>query len=185
MTDPSRRPEITQVEAPAFEAIFRNELSYVWHTLRRLGVAERDLDDLGQEVFVTVGRLLPEYDATRPLRPWLFGIAFRYAQRYREKASHRLEDLESSPSHPAPTAESPIEAELEQRDAQRLVLDALTRLTLAQRGVFVMAEIDGYTAPEIASALDLPLNTVYSRLRTARQEFSSAVRRIARDRTSP
>jgi RNA polymerase sigma-70 factor, ECF subfamily len=185
MTDPRWTPEITQVEAPAFEAIFRNELSYVWHTLRRLGVAERDLDDLGQEVFVTVGRLLPEYDPTRPLRPWLFGIAFRYAQRYREKAHRRLEELESSPGHAAPTPESPIEAELEQREAQRLVLDGLDRLTLAQRGVFVMAELDGYTAPEIAGALELPLNTVYSRLRTARQEFTTAVRRLARERTSP
>jgi RNA polymerase sigma-70 factor, ECF subfamily len=51
--------------------------------------------------------------------------------------------------------------------------------------VFVMAELDGYTAPEIAGALELPLNTVYSRLRTARQEFTTAVRRLARERTSP
>ena len=44
----------------------------------------------------------------------------------------------------------------------------------------VMAELDGATAPEIAEALGIPLNTAYSRLRVARQRFADAARRLRR-----
>jgi RNA polymerase sigma-70 factor (ECF subfamily) len=51
-------------------------------------------------------------------------------------------------------------------------------IELPKRAVFVMTEIDGATTPEIAEALAIPLNTAYSRLRLAREEFAAAVQRI-------
>src|SRR5262249_9412222 len=64
------------------------------------------------------------------------------------------------------------------RERQRLVLAAIESIDLAKRAVFVMAEIDGHTMPEIATALGIPLNTAYSRLRLARGEFADAARRL-------
>ncbi len=65
-------------------------------------------------------------------------------------------------------------------DAERraLVLSALDRMPLERRAVFVMHEIDEHSIPDVARALDLPLNTAYSRLRIAREEFAAAVRRL-------
>ena len=89
MTDPGSPSQIPGVEEREFRTIFEQELSYVWHTLRRLGVRGDDVRDQAQEVFMIVHRLLPEFDRTRPLRPWLFGIAFRVASAYRDKARYR------------------------------------------------------------------------------------------------
>ena len=59
--------------------IFETELDYVWRSLRRLGVRERDVDDVTHDAFIVVYRTLDQYDPSRPLRPWLFGIASRHA----------------------------------------------------------------------------------------------------------
>src|SRR5690349_23546888 len=85
---------------PEFPAVFREHLGYVWHALRRLGVRERDLEDVTHDVFLAVFRKLEQYDPARPLRPWLFGFAFRVASDYRERARHRWEvagDLDATP----------------------------------------------------------------------------------------
>ena len=75
----------------AFRTLFQTHFSYVFHTLRRLGVAARDLPDVTHDVFVTAYRRFCEYDPSRPLRPWLFGIALRLAADHRRLARHRRE----------------------------------------------------------------------------------------------
>lgn len=164
-------------EAPGFRAIFEAELSYVLHTLCRLGVRRADLEDLAHEVFVTVHRLLPEYDPARPLRPWLFGIAFRVASDYRRRARFSREvprEQEREVASEAPGADDQMAAE----QARRLVIEALQELDLDRRAVVVMHDIDGAPVPEIADALSIPLNTAYSRLRLGRAQLRAAVRRI-------
>jgi RNA polymerase sigma-70 factor (ECF subfamily) len=167
---------VVATERPSFRAVFDAEHGYVWNTLRRLGVREADLKDQCQEVFIVTSALLPDYDPSRPLRPWLFGIAYRIALRYRALARHRRESFDEVPDRAdsAPRADEQVEA------AQRraLVLEAIASIELPKRAVFVMTEIDGATTPEIAEALAIPLNTAYSRLRLAREEFAAAVQRI-------
>jgi RNA polymerase sigma-70 factor, ECF subfamily len=166
------------IERPAFRAIFEREYAYVSHTLRRLGVAERDLEDLAHDVFVAVYRSLDDYDPSRPLRPWLFGTAFRIASDYRRLARHRLEmlDVATEAVDDAP----PVDHRIAEIEAQQLVLDALATLDLERRAVLVMHDLDGHTMPEIAEAMSVPLNTAYSRLRLAREQFKGAVRRLRR-----
>ncbi|MBK8170570.1 MAG: RNA polymerase sigma factor [Sandaracinaceae bacterium] len=166
----------------SFEALFESEFSYVCRTLRRLGVKEADLDDLAQEVFITVHRHLHEYDSSRPLKPWLFSFAFGTAANYRRLARHRAEKHEDSDVH-ASTAPGPAQ-QLENAQARDLVLRALSTLDEDRAAVFVMHELDGFAAPDIAESLSIPLNTVYSRLRVARDEFTTAVRRLQKGERS-
>ena len=70
-------------------AVFHAECDYVARTLRRLGIREADLEDLTHDVFVTFHRKLHQYDPSRPVRPWLFGIAFRLASEHRRRAVRR------------------------------------------------------------------------------------------------
>jgi RNA polymerase sigma-70 factor (ECF subfamily) len=64
------------------------------------------------------------------------------------------------------------------RTQERRVLDSiLLSMDVDLRTVLVMHELFGHTAPEIAAALAIPMNTVYSRLRLARGDFDSRVRR--------
>lgn len=53
----------------------------------------------------------------------------------------------------------------------------LAELDPKQAEVFYLAEVEGLTAPEIAAALEIKLNTVYARLRLSRERFERALRR--------
>ncbi len=161
----STKPRVPIDSLSRFEHVYDEHVSYVWNSLRRLGVPSRDVEDVVQDTFVIVHRKLVEFDPKRPLRPWLFGIAYRMALAYRRRAVQREVPTES------PTCSSAgddFEGEVTMRErAYRL----LQRLPPERQAVLIMHELDEMTAQEIAEALSIPLNTVYSRLRVARQEF--------------
>jgi RNA polymerase sigma-70 factor (ECF subfamily) len=159
-----------------FAAIFKEHFEYVWHSLRRLGVRERDLEDVVHDVFVAVHRRLDAYDPARPLRPWLFAFACRVAADYRRQARHRvaLVDDPEALRDPAP----PVDEQANALQDLRRVARALDALDLDRRAVFVLHEIDGVPISEVARALRIPPNTAYSRLRLAREDFMSAIRRM-------
>ena len=161
---------------PSFRSIYEAEFDYVWQSLRRLGVRPSDVEDVAHDVFVTVHRKLSDYDPFRPIRPWLFGIAFRIASDYRRTSRFQREVFDSEPERedPGPIAD----AQLATREAHRLVMAALDTINLDQRAVFILHELDGQTIPEVAEALGEPLNTIYSRLRLARKAFAAAATRL-------
>ena len=173
---PLSEPSPPPVAERDFRTIFEGECTYVWNALRRLGVYERDLEDVMHDVFVTVYRRLADYDPTRPIRPWLFGIAFRVASDYRRLARHRREVVGDAFDHPDPGPSA--HDHYATMEARKLVMEALEVLDWDRRAVFVMHELDGHAMPEIAAALSVPLNTAYSRLRLAREQFAGAVKRI-------
>ena len=165
----------TQDVAARFEEIFDAELPYVWTSLRRLGVLPRDLEDVAHELFLQVLHHLPTADTSRPMRPWLFAFAVRFASDYRRLARHKtdlLGDVEPAGVSPSP------EGSLMQVERERLVLRALEQVEPDRRAVFVLHELDEIPMSEIAPALGFPINTGFSRLRVAREEFTAAIRRL-------
>ena len=157
--------------------IYRNECSYVWNSLRRLGVSDRDLEDLVHDTFLVVNRRLGDFDSSRPLRPWLYGIAMRVAADARKSARNRREELSAEPPEPEGEQRGP-EDEASAQQNRQLVAEALDRLDFKNRAIFVMHDINEHTLAEASAALDTPIATLYSRLKVAREQFASAVRRI-------
>jgi RNA polymerase sigma-70 factor (ECF subfamily) len=155
--------------------LFELESPYVLRTLRRLGVTERDVEDMAHEVFVAVHRELPKYDRTRPIRPWLFAFCFRIASHHRRK--HRRETVQDVAGDVTDPSEAP-DALLDRERKRRLVLLALDEIELDRRAVFVLHELDGFTCEAVADSLEIPIGTVYSRLRRAREDFSAKMRRL-------
>jgi RNA polymerase sigma-70 factor (ECF subfamily) len=172
---PRQPPNEGDPGASAFDELYKAEFPYVWRTLRRLGVAPADIEDLVHDLFVVVHRRLEDYDRRRPIRPWLFGIAFRLASENRRRARNRHEVPTSSVDPPAkaPTADAMIESD----ERRRLVLGCLQVLSLDQRAVLILVDIDGEAPADVAASLKIPIPTVYSRLRVARGKFAAAVRR--------
>lgn len=173
-----------KAETLSLETVFRAHGAFVANTLRRFGVSQSDVSDQLQEVFLVVHGLRSDYDPARPLRPWLFGITYRVAARYRQKKGRGIVadlELDDRAEDPTPLAD----VRMESKEAQALVLEALERIELSRRAVFIMVEIDGEPIPEIAAALQIPLNTAYSRLRLAREDFARAVRRLLSARGGP
>lgn len=163
---------------PTFRRLYERHFDHVWHTLRRFGVAERELEDAAHDVFVVVHRKLGAYDPARSARAWLTGIAWRVAADTRRRVHNRRETLDARAGLDHPAALPSPDDLLAAREARDLVELALAELPLDQRAVLMLCDLDGATGPEAAAALDLPLNTVYSRLRTARARFGAAVRRL-------
>ena len=171
---PSFRAAIVTDDRSCFEA-FQREFGYLCRTLRRLGVGPDDLEDDVHEVFLVLNRKWADYDASRPLKPWLFGFAFRIASHYRRRARREIACLDADTlSHGGEGPDSLLDKERK----RKLVLDALDGIELSRRAVFVLHELDGVTCERIAQTLEIPVGTVYSRLRLARADFASAVRRL-------
>jgi RNA polymerase sigma-70 factor, ECF subfamily len=168
---------------PDLATLYAAEVAYVWESLRRLGAREADLEDLTHDVFLAVSRHLAEFDPSRPVRPWLFGFAFRVASEHRRRAHARHEILAAAPDRPdgGASAEDRVAA----TEARRLVLAALEPLSLDARAVLVLHDLDGQSIPDIAAALDERPNTLYSRLRLARQQFVAEVRRLREQGARP
>jgi RNA polymerase sigma-70 factor, ECF subfamily len=163
--------------AEACLGAFQKELDYVYRTLRRLGTAPSEVDDLAQEVFLALRRSWDEYDAGRPLRPYLFGIAFRIASAHERK---RRREVAFGTVEVDDTGPGPDEA-LQTKQARALLLAALERIPLPRRAVLVMHDLDDIPVRRVASVLSIPLFTVYSRLRKARRELERAVARLMKE----
>jgi len=158
-------PVFTPLDGAGFQRLFRAEFRYVWTSLRRLGVPPRDIEDVAHEMFLEVHRQLVRYDPRRPARPWLFAFALRFAADYRKQARVRREGFGEAPEmlDPSPGADARV---------------ALEAVELERRAVFILFELDEVPMADIATSLGLPVNTAYSRLRLARDEFAAAARRI-------
>lgn len=164
-----------RVECPAaqtadFEQVFVELAPYVLRVLPRMGIASSDVEDVAQDVFLTVHRALPDFEGRSSVRTWVYGICIRVASNYRQRAHRRHEQLMAAPEEQATHADTRTPAR--EFEAQRTLaaLDAaLSRLSDVQRAVFVLHEIEQLAVSEIAAALACPKFTVYARLYAARR----------------
>lgn len=179
MSEAAKHPQASNGTGIRFQDMYETEASYVWNCLRRLGVQSRDLEDLVHDVFVIANRRMPDFDQSRPLRPWLYGIGLRVASDYRKSARNRREVLSATPPEPETRPTRPDE-ELSAGQSRELVMQALDALEFKNRVIFVMHDINEHTMAEAAQELEIPMATLYSRLKVARQQFAAAVQRIQR-----
>lgn len=164
-------------------AVYRTHHDLVWRSLRALGVDATMADDATQDVFMVVHRRLRDYDGTTPVRRWVLGIARNVALKYRERSfrsASRVRPLDGE-DDPAPTpltvVDDPAEDVIARREAAAVVERFVERLDRDKRAVFMLCEIEGFSAPEVSATLGIKLNTVYSRLRVAREKFEQAIAR--------
>jgi len=175
------RPVRAPSPAPTAESscldAFDSELSYLFQTLQRMGAAPREIEDLVQEVFVVLHRNWPTLDTSRPLRPYLFAVAFRivaaHRRRHARETPHAV--LETEDSAPSP------ESSLRSKESTALLLAALDRVPLPRRAVLIMHDLDEVPVAEVAERLSITRFGTYARLRKARKELASAVRRLSKE----
>lgn len=161
-----------------FEDLYDRHFDFVWSTLRRLGVPPADLPDVSQEVFVAVHRRLAEFEPRAKLTTWLFTICLHAARDRKRRAHVRHEVADGQTLDGLVARGEDADRLLERRDDHALFQLVLDGLSDEQRTVFVMYELSELTGEEIATILELPLGTVYSRLRQAREAFRRGVPRV-------
>lgn len=170
-------------ERDAFETVYREHFRFVWRSLRRLGVPESDVADAAQDVFLVVHRRLDEFEGRSKVTTWLYGICFNVARDRKKLAHNRRRSDDETPLDEAADETVDIAAEAERRQGMRLLESLLDALPLDQRAVFTLFELDGLGGDAIAEMLEIPVGTVHSRLRLAREAFERNLKRFqARDR---
>jgi RNA polymerase sigma-70 factor (ECF subfamily) len=172
------------VDQGDFAAIYREYFPLVWRMGRRLGVAESALDDVCQDVFVVVHRRLGDFEGRSSLKSWIYGILHNVALVHRRKSSRKgaTEHPSLEPDELRSSSATPADAALRQERAN-LAQSILDELDEDKRIVLILVELEGMSAPDVATALGLNVNTVSARLRAARKEFAQAVaRHRARER---
>lgn len=165
-----------------FEDVYHEHFAFVWRSLRRVGVPESSLDDAAQDVFMVVLRRLSELDGPRLVKPWLSAIVMRVAADHRRRIRRR--DGPTRSESEGPPLDSLVDKRepspqqcMESNDQLRLLHRVLDELDWNKRQVFVLAELEQMSCPDIATSLGIGINTVYSRLRAARKDFNHALAR--------
>jgi len=92
LVSPAARPIV-------FAELYRTHFAYVWKSARRLGVQPADLDDVVQETFLNVHRLLDTYEAKGTEHGWLFAVLFRVVQRHRRTHAKEIIVFQTSSLH--------------------------------------------------------------------------------------
>jgi RNA polymerase sigma-70 factor, ECF subfamily len=149
------------------DATYREHADFVYRVACQLGVDATHVEDVVHDVFLVVHRRMAEYDG-RSMRSWLYGITRRvvlHHHRGRRRAQTRTQLA------PVPASAPDPEERTAAHEAVAIVESFVASLDEDQRTVFVLVELEGTPMPEIARALGVNLNTLYSRLRLARRRF--------------
>ncbi len=162
--------------------IYEAYFPVVWRTLRRLGLSETQAEDGAQDVFLVVHRRLGDFEGRSTMSTWLIGIALRVAQQHRRKGA-RSSLEEPSVFERLPSAGRGPEADVDAVRARETLYRLLGELKEPLRDAFVLLELEELSGREAAELLGISENTVYSRLRLARERLRTALRAEQRKET--
>ena len=162
-------------EVIAYPVLYRRFLPRTLRWLRLYGVSKRHREDVAQEVWIRVLRTIADYDGARPFAPWLMTITFRTACDHRKRADVRREKVSETGEV---EALAPPAMEDDMIDATRILEKLLPLLSDEHREVLIMVDVEEQNPSDVAQALGIPVNTVYSRLARAREEFQAVLGRF-------
>jgi RNA polymerase sigma-70 factor, ECF subfamily len=151
-------------DSSQFRELFDTHVAFVWRVLQRHGVPVRELEDACQEVFLVVHTRIAEFEGRSSIRTWIYGVALRVALSFRRKGYRVREQL--GEELPETSAEPEQLSLVEQRQTLGLIERALGKLAEPKREVFALYELEGMTIAEVASALGIPENTVFTAIGT-------------------
>jgi RNA polymerase sigma-70 factor (ECF subfamily) len=165
-------------DSAAWKQLYDSNFAFVERISRRLGTPDGELDDVVQETFVVAFKKLASFKDGR-FSTWLYRIAANVVsgRHRRRRIRTSLLSLFSQPPPPVEAADAQYEA----REAQAQVAQVLERMAPKKREVFALYELDGMSGEEIAERVGCKVETVWTRLHYARQDFE----RIARKRGLP
>jgi len=144
---------------------------------RRLGLPAEEVEDVAQEVFSAAFK-----DLAKIVPGSLAGFLFRLTSnrvndRFRRRRVREAFRTWFGASEPAIDTDGPERAAM-RRDAERHVGRILARMSHKKRDVFALFEIEGASGEEIAAELEIPVDTVWTRLHHARLEFAKVARSL-------
>ena len=170
-------PSTAPAVMPSFQAVYEEQFDFVWTSVQRLGVDSGAIDDVVQEVFIVIHARLHTLQHPEALRSWVYGVVrrtvstYHRARRARAVVSVTADGVEAESHGPTPFDVAQTNSDMQ------FVAKLLAELDEPRRELLALVDLHEMTVPEAAAALDMPLNTAYSRLRKARIAFEAALAR--------
>jgi RNA polymerase sigma-70 factor (ECF subfamily) len=180
VNDPTPNPELFLARravaghAGAWEAIVDGLGDGLWSIAWQFGGDHSAAEDLVQEMFLRLWKMLPRYRGDVPLKPWAFALSrnlcidlWRRRRGEREAPHVGDEALASVPSESNPAFEA------EQRERSRALAAALDRLPEQLAEAVILCDLEEWTMIEVATALEVPIGTIKSRLHRGRAQLGT------------
>ncbi|MBD89204.1 MAG: hypothetical protein CL940_02565 [Deltaproteobacteria bacterium] len=166
-----------EVDGVTFEQVYREHGGRVLGAVRSVLGPDSETEDVVQNAFIEINRALPGFRGQSKLSTWVYRIAVNVAlQHIRKKQRKRWLSfgLLNDGAH-LQAASYDAERRLESRQSLKRVYELVNRLSEKKRTAWVLYEMEGMAPAEIAEVLELPLNTVRSRILSARREILGAL----------
>lgn len=156
-----------------FEAVYRGHFRRVYRWIARLA-PQADAEDLSQEVFLVVHRRLGEFEGKARITTWLFQITYHVIGAHLRRQRTERHGRGLLREQPLESAPEPLQVMVREEEVLA-VRTALEGMHLKHRTVLVLFELEQWSCADIAEALAIPVDTVYSRLHYARRKLASKV----------
>lgn len=170
-------PPSSTASMPSFQVVYEQQFDFVWTSVQRLGVDAGAVDDVVQEVFIVIHSRLHTLQHPEALRSWVYGIVRRTVSTY-HRARRARAVVSGTAEGVEPESHGPTPFDIAQTNSDmQFVAKLLAELDEPRRELLALVDLHEMTVPEAAAALDMPLNTAYSRLRKARIAFEAALAR--------
>jgi len=154
----------------AFEIIYNEYFSFVSNVALRVVNRVEDAEEIAQEVFLTIYQKLKMFRFESSLKTWIYRMTINTAINYAKKVSrHRKQRVEFTDALDIHDESSTIKDKLNEEYYEKLITDLLDMLNPDQRACIVLRSIEGMNYQEIAHVLNIPVNTVRSRIKRARE----------------
>jgi len=162
----------------AIRSLYERYVRVVMAHARRLGLAADEVEDVAQEVFSATFKDLERIQAGA-LGPWFFRLTSnRVNDRFRRRRVRQMYSRWFGASEPGEDPSDRPDRMALQRDAERRVGRILAQMSQKKRDVFSLFELQGFSGEEIARYLQIPVETVWTRLHHARIEFAKVGRSL-------
>ncbi len=168
-----------QGDERAFESIYREYFGFVFNVAFRIVSKREEAEEICQEVFMTVYRKISAFRQQSSLKTWIYRITINCALKYSQKKSKQIKGVvEYDETNPIAAPMKDIRDRIDEEENEKVIHKLLGHLYLEQRTCIVLRSIQGLSYKEIADTLRIPINTVRSRIKRAR-EAMLALRREA------
>lgn len=157
-----------------WESFYLEHADRVRRAVIRLGGPACDVEDLVQEVFEIAIKRAGTFEGRSQLSTWLYGIAIKVVAGARRRAKVRSFFGLDAASPPTP------ERLFESRQNSEILYQLLDQMAEKKRTVFILYELEELSGEEIARVLEVPINTVWTRLHHARKELADRYKKKLR-----
>ncbi len=162
----------------AFEQIYKATSGFVYNVALKITHNNEDAQEVTQDVFMKIHRNLKNFAFRSKFKTWVYRITVNTAINRYHKSKRENKDMQDYDSLSGVlSGEDPAAKSLQQSENEKKITSLLGILSPAYKACLILREIEGLSYLEIAAALKIPLNTVRSRLKRARQILLEAVRK--------